>query len=106
MTYDFKVPNNRHQVIPSESMHVCKYIHTHIYICTYTYIYIYVNTIIVATSYAQEREQSSWVRAARCGPEMCCSVLQCDVVWCSVMQCDAVCRSVPQCDAVCCSVMQ
>ena len=36
---------------------------------------------------------------------VCCSVLQCVVVWCSVVQSGAVCCRAVQCVAVCCSVM-
>ena len=37
---------------------------------------------------------------------VCCSVLQCVVVWCSAVQCGAVCCSMLQCVAVWCSVVQ
>jgi len=37
---------------------------------------------------------------------VCCSVLQCVVMFCGVLQCAASCCSVLQCVAVCCSVLQ
>ena len=40
------------------------------------------------------------------GLQVCCSVLQYDVVCCTVLQCAEVCCSVLQCVAVCCSALQ
>ena len=37
---------------------------------------------------------------------MCCSILQCVIVYCSVLQCVAVCCYVLQRDAVCCSALR
>jgi len=45
-------------------------------------------------------------RRLRLVVELCCSVLQCVVVWCNALHCVAVCCRVLYCVAVCCSALQ